>query len=198
MDELVSKFTRQDIETLLEAMGDWETMGNQEYHFLQLIKSAPMPPENHEAYQAFKSIKKHFKRREEQIKFEREVRKENATLLNAKLIMTKRKVAVNELFDMAANFDLSSPPPKPKPALAEVDDDDDIVLTNPVPVDGEVGPGPVPSDSQTKLLDQFKKKLELAEFFIKDLGVQAHYEKFLKNREEEDKKSLDQPDDCGE
>ena len=193
MDELVSRFTRQDIETLLEAMGDWETMGNQEYHFLQLIKSAPMPPQDHEAYEAFKSIKKHFKRREEQIKFEREVRKENATLLNAKLIMTKRKVSVNELFDMAANVDLNSPPPKPKPPLAEVDDDDDDeVLKNSV-----VQSNTISSDLLTGINDEFKKKLEKAEFFIRDLGVWAHYEKFLKTHEE-DKKSFDEPDNCGD
>ena len=47
---LSSKFSRYDIDTLIESIDDWESMRNQEYHMLNAIKGAPLPPEDHEAF----------------------------------------------------------------------------------------------------------------------------------------------------
>jgi hypothetical protein len=49
MGELTSKFSREDIELLLEATSDWEALGSQQFHLLNMVKAAPMPPEDHEA-----------------------------------------------------------------------------------------------------------------------------------------------------
>lgn len=107
MSELSSKFSQQDIETLIESMDDWELMGNQEYHILQMIKSAPLPPEDHEAYDVMSQIKDHFKKRERDIKKNRQIRQERATFLKCKLMMVRNDLGANELWDMAANGELS-------------------------------------------------------------------------------------------
>lgn len=150
MGELSSKFSRVDIETLLEAMGDWEALGNQEWHLMNMVKNTPMPPEDHEAHEMVVAIKDHFFKREKDINDSRVTRQERAVLLKAKLIMVRRDMGINQLFEMAA---------EETPA--------DVA----VPADGASVPA-VPADSAAA-------KLERAEYFIRDLGVWSHYEKFL-------------------
>lgn len=178
MSELSSKFTREDIETLLEAMGDWEMVGNHEFHILQLIKSAPMPPQDHEAFEAMASIKEHFKKREKEIKRSRETKQEKAVFLKAKLMLVRREININDLFDMAANTDLNSPIPEVAP---EVDEDDEEKLE-------EVAKAPKKfktSRREPSADSDLQKKLGLAEYFIKDLGVWKNYTKFLKERSDD-------------
>lgn len=143
---LDKKFTRQDIETLIEAMGDWEMVGNHEYHVLTMIKNAPMPPENHEAFEAMQQIKEYFTNREKDILASRSVRQEKAIFLKAKLLMLRQDIDAGQFIEMALNTD--------QPVKTES-------IAEPV---------------------QAQKRLEQAEFFIKDLGVWDHFQKFLAER----------------
>lgn len=167
MGELSSKFSRDDIETLLEAIGDWEMLGNQEFHVLQMIKNAPMPPDDHEAHEAMQNIKDHFKRREKDIMRSREVRQERSIFLKAKLMLVRKDIGITQLFDMAAAVDPNTP------------------LT---PKEEECGEGcETVQETKRDTVASLRKKLELAEFFIDDLGVKSHYEKFLAEKAGEEK-----------
>lgn len=158
MPELSSKFTRDDVETLIEAMGDWEMLGNHEFNLMNMVLQAPMPPEDHEAFDTFQQIKNHFKVRQQEILDHRMDRQEKAIFLKAKLLMVRRELAVGEVFEMAAEEAVKSA----KPVKAEK-------------VEKVVEDKPVKSSPKAVL----QKKLELAEFFIKDLGVWKHYQDFL-------------------
>ena len=140
MDALVSKFSMYDIETLIEAMGDWEMVGNHDFHVLNMIKNAPMPPEDHEAYEVMSQIKEVFRIREKDILASRSLRQEKAIFLKAKLLMVRSKLTSGQLFDMSENAEVSK-----------------------LPKNTDVA-----------------NRLEQAEFFIKDLGVWDHFQKFLK------------------
>lgn len=167
MSDLSSKFTREDLETLLEAMGEWEMVGNHEFHILQLIKSAPMPPDDHEAYESMLAIKEHFKKREREIKLSRETKQEKAVFLKAKLMLVRRDLGINQLFDMAVHTDPNSPMPEVLPRAEEPK---------------AVLPTKRKKREVTSTAAPTQKQLELAEFFIKDLGVWEHYQKFLIER----------------
>jgi hypothetical protein len=149
MGTLESKFSRHDIETLIESMSDWETLGNEEFHILNMVKSAPMPPEDHEAYEMMRSIKDHFSKREMEIKENRGMRQERATLLKAKLMLVRSDMGIDQLFEMATESATKE--------KSEVNSQKEVK-----PCAG--------SD---------KTALELAEYFIRDMGVWKFYEKFL-------------------
>lgn len=167
MSNLESRFTRDDLETLIEAMGDWESLGNQEFHVLQMVKNIPMPPEEHEAFEFIHKLKEHFRTRERDIKDSRVTRQEKAVFLKAKLMMARRDLGISALFDMASNVDasdvLSSQAPK------------EIVPTS-ASIEPQI------EDSTTDEPSLVKSSLEKAEFFIKDLGVWDHYQTFLSDR----------------
>jgi hypothetical protein len=174
MSDLTSKFTREDLETLLEAMSDWESLGNHEFHVLQMIKNAAMPPEDHEAFEQFLQIKEHFRKREKEIIASREVRQEKAVFLKAKLMLVRKDVGISALFDMAANADANSPAPKPKEerepeAWNHLEEPVKKAATAAVAVEDE----------------GIAKRLTLAEFFIRDLGVWDHYQKFIAEKSAE-------------
>lgn len=165
MGELTSKFSRDDVETLIEAMGDWEALGNQEYTLLQMIKGAPLPPEDHEAYEYMQHIKDHFKRRERDIMDGRLTRQEKSVFLKAKLMLVRRDLTINKLFEMAAEapVDIEKMSDWEKPVVEDKTvEAPEAAIKIPVKSSGDVA-----------------KRLEMAEFFIKDLGVWGHYEKFL-------------------
>ena len=155
MAGLTNKFTAEDIQTLIESVDDWESLGNQDFHFMSMIKNVPMPPEDHEGFDAMRQIKEHFKKREKEIVASRSLRQEKAVFLKAKLMLTKRDIGINCLFDMSINTDTSS--------VSKSNADNKNQIPN------------EPSDD-------LKKRLELAEFFIQDLGVKAHYETYLKEK----------------
>ena len=162
MSELSSKFGRDDLETLIEAIGDWELLGNQEFNFLQMIEGSPMPPEDHEAFETFKQIKQHYREKKQDIVGNRAMRQEKAVFLKAKLMMVRRDMQITDLFEMASDVPVEpESPPKRKPPVA----DKDVMAPMPVAQVGEMN-----------------QKLSLAEFFIKDLGVWEHYLKFLKEK----------------
>jgi hypothetical protein len=156
MSELSSKFSRDDISTLLEAMSEWESLGNQELYLLNTIKGMPLPPEDHEAYEMVSHIKSHFQQKEKSIRASHDVRQEKAVFLKAKLMLVRRDMGIDKLFEMAAE-DLAAPPIKKE---AETVDES-------------------PTPTQVLDVSDAQKKLERAEFFIRDLGVWTHYEKFL-------------------
>jgi len=147
MGELTSKFSREDIELLLEATSDWEALGSQQFHLLNMVKAAPMPPEDHEAYEMMVAIKNHFHNIEKDIKESRVTRQERAVFIRAKLMLVRRDMGINQLFEMATE---------------------------------ESAPTSVPVSSKDPVnKSDLAAKLEQAEFFIRDLGVWDHYQKFL-------------------
>jgi len=146
---LEKKFNNKDIETLIEAMEDWEVVGNQEYHILSMIKSAPMPPDDHEAFEYMEQIKHYFKKREKDIMANKAMRQEKSIFLKAKLLMLRQDLQRDEFLEIAT--------------VNENIEKKENVKTN-------------------KDQEEIKKKLELAEFFIKDLGVWSHFEKFLADK----------------
>lgn len=158
MGELTSKFSRDDIEVLLEATSDWEAMGSQEWHLMNMVKSAPMPPDDHEAYEMVAAIKEHFQKREKDIKESRITRQERAVFLKAKLMLVRRDMGINQLFEMAAEETL------PQDLAAKSVD---------VPVTAD------DTEPVTIPVKATNTALERAEFFIRDLGVWDHYQKFL-------------------
>ena len=166
MSELKSSFTRDDLETLIESMNFWESMGNQEFHLMNMVKNAPMPPEDHEAFEPWQAIKEHFRSRERDIEATRQTRQEKAVFLKAKLMLVRRDTAIDQLFDMAteATPETQSAPVEDVPQTVTPDHDHTTPPLEPA----------VP--------ESLGSSLELAEFFIKDLGVWEHYQKFLQDR----------------
>jgi len=176
MSELTSKFSKEDLETLIESIGDWELMGSQEFNFLNMIEDAAMPPEDHEAFQVMRSIRDHYRARKQQILDNRAVRQEKAVFLKAKLMLVRRDMNISDLFEMTADSPgpVSVTPPKP-PTVKKL----------PSTGGGSILQGVVVT----------QQKLEMAEFFIRDLGVWEHYEKFLAEKKAETSKDTpDTPD----
>jgi len=159
MSELSSKFNRQDVETLIESVDDWETVGNQEFHFMQMVRNAPMPPEDHEAFDVFSQMKDYYGKREKHIVDGRALRQEKAVFLKAKLMLVRQDMEIGDLFEMPT---------------------DDSVPAPPVTATPEATPEAAPE--ATPETPQVGRTLELAEFFIKDMGVWSYYEKFLDER----------------
>lgn len=162
MGELSSKFSRDDIETLIEAMGDWEVLGNQEFTLLQMIKGAPMPPEDHEAFDYMQQLKDHFRRREREIIDSRLSRQEKSVFLKAKLMLVRRDLGINQLFEMAS-LDTITDVEEKVDSLSEAKSSDCEGVQIPVKF------------STSKV----EERLKMAEYFIRDLGVWSHYEKFM-------------------
>lgn len=163
MSSLDSKFSREDLETLIEAMGDWESLGNHEFHVLQMVKNIPMPPEDHEAFEFIGKLKEHFRNRERDIKDSRVTRQEKSVFLKAKLMLVRKDLGISQLFDMAAEAAAceSHAAPKEKvPVMVGVD----------------------APELDTSDMSPAEKGLAEAEFFIKDLGVWDHYQTFLADR----------------
>jgi hypothetical protein len=103
MTDLSSKFTRDDIETLIESVGDWELIGNQEFHMMQMIRNAPMPPEDHEAFEPIQQIKDWYAEREKTILQSKAMRQEKAVFLKAKLMLVRKEMDIHDLFEMATD-----------------------------------------------------------------------------------------------
>jgi hypothetical protein len=149
MVELSSKFSRPDIETLIDALGDWELVGTQDYSLLQMIESSPMPPEDHEAYEMVVQVKEHYRNRKKDILASRAIRQEKAIFLKAKLLLVRNGMEIEDLFEM-----------EPDPTV----------------------PAQIPVQATVPVTTGLS--LELAEYFIRDLGVWDHYQKFLAEKSE--------------
>lgn len=102
MAELNTNFTKEDIETLIEAMGDWEYQSSQDYILLNMLKKMPMPTEDHASHAFMQDLRQQYLDREREILRNRDVQQEKAVLLKAKLILARQDASINRLFDMAA------------------------------------------------------------------------------------------------
>ncbi len=167
MSSFDSRFSRSDIETMIEAVGDWESLGNNEFHALQMVKNIPVPPEDHEGYEYIQNLKDYFRRREKEINDSRMTRQEKAVFIKTKLMLARRDSAVNELFDMAAD------------AVAVGADADTKARAT------SAAPAATNDDEKMAEVAVLRRKLELAEYFINDLGVQKHYDAFLAEKANE-------------
>lgn len=154
MGQLSSNLELDDFEVLLEAMNDWETIGNGEFHAMNMIRSMPIPPENHEYHEYIVQIKDHFRKREKDIKDSRAVRLEKATFIKTKLMIQKRDAGINKLFEDATAPIAVEPTTSVKSSAGTVVQMDD-------------------KDSQ---------HLKMAEAFISDMSVWTYYNKFLTDR----------------
>jgi|694.fasta_scaffold12037_16 hypothetical protein len=154
------KFTLSDIETLIEAVGDWELVNNQDFNAMIVIKNLLLPPEDSQDYEGVKALKKHFAVREKDIMASRSLRQEIAVFLKAKLYRARRELGICKLFDMASGND----------------DKEATLVTAEKPVNLNAK-----DDAST-----LKKRLELAEAFIDDLKVRSYYEKFIEDRKNAD------------
>lgn len=144
MGELNSKFSREDLEVLIEAIGDWEALGNQEWTIAQMVKAAPLPPEEHETFGMMSAIKDHFRQRERLLNQNRQERQEKAVFLKAKLMLVRKDMEIDSLFSIPTESDL-----------------------------------PIINGSEAA------RRLHIAESFIKDLGVELHYQKYLSEQNSE-------------
>jgi len=185
MTELSSKFSREDVETLIAAVGDWELVGNQEFHMMQMIRNAPMPPEDHEAYEPMSQIKEWYRNREKKILDGRELRQERAVFLKAKLMLVRRDMQISQLFEMANEPPQAGSPQAGSPQAGSPQAESPPQAKAPPQVVPTPAPETLPSAEGTNSPLDAQQKLDLAEFFIKDLGVWEHYLKFLQERHSE-------------
>jgi len=162
---LDSKLTNDDLNTLVEAMSDWESIGNHEYHLMNAVRSAIMPPEDSESHEFVKMVKDHYRAREKEIKDTRLVRQERAVFLKAKLMLARSSNAVEQLFDQA------STPVEEKPQIVQP---------------GQVLEGAgseLTQEERTQTVeapsDKLVKEHELALRYMKECGIWGHWEKFL-------------------
>jgi len=97
---LAAKFSSQDLDTLLEAMDEWERVGGEQLNFIKMLENIPdlafadLPPEMKDAFEKYKQQQMGKKR---EIEKSRKVRGEKATLLKAKLILLLQRAAANRL-----------------------------------------------------------------------------------------------------
>jgi hypothetical protein len=103
MGTLSSKFTREEIETLIESMSEWEASHNEEWYIMDVIKKIPMPPEDHEAYEMWQKVKEHFRQREKKIEADRFMRQEKTVFIKAKLMLVRKDMDVDQLFALATS-----------------------------------------------------------------------------------------------
>lgn len=172
MGNLTSAFTRDDIATLIESIDDWEMIGSHEFNMMKMVLNAPLPPEDHEAYEVMTQIKSYFWSKEREIKEHRMNRQEKAVFLKAKLMLVRRDMDVNSVFEMATEEDTAPPATTPNLGPAPVSFSQSCSSVNSSP----------PTGSFANVVES-ASKLALAEFFIRDLGVWDHYQKFLAERE---------------
>lgn len=163
MSNLDSNLNSDDLETLLEATNDWEMLGNNDFYTLNMVKTVPLPAEDHETYRFISHIKEHFRSREKDIKAARAVRQEKAVFLKAKLMMLKRDLGITQLFDEAQVV-------PERGFVMKASADHTIKLS-----DDEI-------QRAEDLTNAIDKDLKRAEEFIKDLGVWEHYQKFCLER----------------
>jgi hypothetical protein len=98
-------------------------------------------------------IKQYFKKREKDIMASKSIRQEKSIFLKAKLLMLRQDLQRDEFLEIATtNIENNN-------KVNEQENKNQLKIST--------------KDSE------IKKKLDMAEFFIKDLGVWSHFEKFL-------------------
>jgi hypothetical protein len=94
-----ASFNSQDMETLLEAMDIWESNGTIESTVLDYVKKIPVPKENKEAAKYIGEIKEFWVGQEKDILSRRDVIREKAIFLKAKLMQAKITKGIDQLFN---------------------------------------------------------------------------------------------------
>ncbi len=158
MKTLQAALNMSDVETLLEAVADWENLGNQDYFMMQQVKNMPIPSEEENEYlhKVLTSLKQHFADQEKSIKMARQIREEKSVFVRAKLLMIKQSVAANMLWSNPDDAGVGDTIPTQKKEV--------VVNT-------------------TSSIEDYKAKYDEAVRFITEVGILSHYEKFLKENE---------------
>jgi hypothetical protein len=107
--ELEEEFTPQDLDTILDALDEWETKDVELLELIEKLKHIPDPPEdaNPEYREYFLEFKKHMLSQEHKARSNKKQRRERAVLLKAKIILMNQSRAADKLFDESSG-------PKPK------------------------------------------------------------------------------------
>jgi hypothetical protein len=168
MATLEGKLTPDDVEVLIESMDFWETSGNREFHIMQMFKNMPLPEEDHEAFEPIKEAKQYFAGRERDIKADRSLRKEKATILKAKLMLMRSDMTVDRIFEDAS--------------------DEPVSVTKTAPVKSE--PQKVAKTDQDP-------KLTKAEQFLDQSGIKGYYDKFLNGKPSTLEQAEQYIEECG-
>jgi len=153
--QLDSRLVKPDLITLIEAVRDWQRVGDRELHMLQMVKDMPYPPEDHEAYDWVSQMKKQYKEREREIKEASELRAEKATLLAAKLYLAKNELSIQGMLDLAEMITTN------EESLLQEDPQTEIKLSP-------------KSDA--------KEELDLAYEYIRDVGIWKNFSDFRAER----------------
>lgn len=205
MSQLNSKFTRDDIDNLIDSVSAWEMEHQHQYHSLQIVKQIPMPPEDHPSYDYIKALKKEFIDRERSIKADQKVNQEKAVFLKAKLMLIRQDMAIDQLFEMATDNTMpikdsapvengSSKPEVPNQTSddsnrASEKDESDVSVKNDLTPEMKVvmAESFLESISILKNFNEYigdqnlniEQKLEKIEYYIKDVGVWENYSKYI-------------------
>jgi hypothetical protein len=171
MAMIEGKLTSEDVEVLIESMDYWETTGNREFHIMEMFRNMPLPEADHEAFEPIKEAKKYFAGRERDIKADRALRKEKATILKAKLMLMRQDMAVDRIFDVDTSV-TSTASIEPT-----INTSKDVTKT---PQSGVSG-----------------NKLAKAEAFLDQSGIKSFYDKFLDGKTSTIEQAEQYINECG-
>jgi len=101
--ELDGEFTPQDLDTLLDALDEWETKDVELLELIEKLKHIPDPPEdaNEQYRETFLEFKKQMLSQEPKARSNKKQRREKAVLLKAKIILINQSRAADKLMEEA-------------------------------------------------------------------------------------------------
>lgn len=161
MGTLEGKLNANDIEILIESVDSWETSGNRDFHIMNMVKNAMMPDRDDDSYEFIKQVKDHFISREREIKADRSLRQEKATLLKAKLMLMRDDIGIDQLFEESSEPVAKMPMPK-KVFKKPVKDDEPKIVK-----------------SENAETPDSSEKLALAESFLDQVRITSYYQAWL-------------------
>lgn len=171
MAMIEGKLTSEDVEVLIESMDYWETTGNREFHIMEMFRNMPLPEPDHEAFEPIKEAKKYFAGRERDIKADRALRKEKATILKAKLMLMRQDMAVDRIFNVDTSVDAQ---------VEQKDTSKDVTKT-----------------PQSGVSENSPSKLAKAETFLDQSGIKSYYDKFLDGKPSTIEQAEQYINECG-
>jgi len=92
--EIDSDLTTEELDTLIEALDDWEKSESHTIEFIEVLKKIPDPDtEDNPHMEQFIDFKRHMVSKESDLKKDKRIRREKAIFLKAKLLLlTQSKV----------------------------------------------------------------------------------------------------------
>lgn len=150
MKDLKASLGTADLEVLLEAMQEWENLGNHDYYVMQQVRNMPIPSEEESEQwnKIITQLKAHYSEREKTIKSDKQVREEKAVFTRAKLMMIRQAVASNKLWNNPEDAGLDEPTPARK-VVSKVE------------------------------MEDFKRKYEIAVAYMTDMKIMKFFEPYL-------------------